>query len=77
MRLTVDDLNKIIRLTGAEDSSGLRNALTNHLISIYERGYDQALKDREYVEREIADNKCPYTFAHTKHWCRYDGCRDS
>jgi hypothetical protein len=21
--------------------------------------------------------RCPYTFAHTRHWCGYDGCRES
>lgn len=20
---------------------------------------------------------CPYTFSHTKHWCGYEGCRES
>lgn len=23
------------------------------------------------------ETQCPYTFAHTRHWCGYDGCRES
>lgn len=23
------------------------------------------------------ENHCPFSFAHTRHWCGYDGCRDS
>lgn len=32
------------------------------------------LREQEGVEPE---RECPYTgFAHTKHWCGYDGCRE-
>lgn len=23
------------------------------------------------------DHRCPYTHAHTRHWCGYERCRDS
>lgn len=23
------------------------------------------------------ETQCPYTFAHTRHWCGHDQCRDS
>lgn len=23
------------------------------------------------------EERCPYTFAHTRHWCGNEGCRDS
>lgn len=36
------------------------------------------------IRKKIADRvangepaKCPYTHAHTKHWCGYEGCRES
>lgn len=25
---------------------------------------------------KFVENPCPYTFAHTKTWCGYDGCRE-
>lgn len=31
----------------------------------------------EPVTRSALAPVCPYTHAHTKHWCGYDGCRDS
>jgi hypothetical protein len=27
--------------------------------------------------RAPEDNPCPYTHSHTRHWCGYDGCRES
>ena len=45
-----------------------------------------ALLDRiESLEAEVErlraetgdDRECLYTFAHTRHWCGYSGCRDS
>lgn len=26
---------------------------------------------------DLKPNPCPYTFAHTRHWCGYEGCRDA
>jgi hypothetical protein len=26
---------------------------------------------------EAAEPKCPFEFAHTRHWCGYEGCRDA
>ena len=32
----------------------------------------------ERAERVLATgDPCPYTFAHTRHWCGYKTCRDS
>lgn len=50
--------------------------LARILARIYDRGYKQALKDREAVERGYSGGTCPYTFAHTRHWCGYAGCRE-
>lgn len=40
-------LDRIIRYTGAEDSSGLRTALTNVLHDIWRQGYDDGYRDAE------------------------------
>lgn len=29
------------------------------------------------IRAELANEQCPYTFAHTRHWCGHAGCRDS
>lgn len=80
MKITAADLDKIVRLTGAEDSSGLRMALANHLIGIYDRGYAEAVEDQERREANshLPYAQCPYTtMSHTKEWCGYEGCRES
>lgn len=80
MKIEQPDLEKIIRLTGAEDSSGLRMALAHHLIDIYDRGYAEAVADQERREENshLPYAQCPYTtMSHTKHWCGYEGCRES
>jgi ribosome modulation factor len=48
-------------------------ALASHLIDIYDRGYNAGHQDA--LGRP--HNACPFDFAHTRHWCGYDGCRDS
>ena len=53
MKITVEPLDKIIRLTGAEDSSGLRMALTHLLVSVWDQGYNEGFSDaKEMVKRE-------------------------
>lgn len=47
MAVDIVDIEKIIRLTGAEDSSGLRMALGRVLVSTYHMGYDRACVDLE------------------------------
>lgn len=77
MKITAEDLDKIIRLTGTEDSSGLRMALANHMISIWDRGYENGQNDAMDQLRFNA-GECPYTtMAHTREWCGYAGCRES
>lgn len=83
MKITAEELDKIIRLTGAEDSSGLRTALAYRLVSIWDQGYNEGFSDaREMVEREERNSilpyaECPYTHSHTKEWCGYERCRES
>lgn len=32
----------------------------------------------ERLAEELANvPKCPYTHAHTRHWCGYEGCREN
>lgn len=31
----------------------------------------------DLIRVEPRTEECPYTFAHTKHWCGKDGCRDA
>lgn len=45
MKINVEDLDKIIRLSGCEDSSGLRMALAHTLIEIWDRGYEHGQND--------------------------------
>jgi len=30
-----------------------------------------------YLLAKINGPECPFTFAHTRHWCGYPGCRES
>lgn len=77
MKLTVDDLEKVIRLTGAEDSSGLRMALAHVLIGFWDRGYEHGQNDA-MDQLRFDKGECPYTtMAHTREWCGYAGCRES
>src|SRR6267142_1303879 len=46
MKIEVEDLDKIISVTGAEDSSGLRMVLARYLINIYDCGMDEGLMNR-------------------------------
>lgn len=82
MKITAEDLqalyneiNKTMTQPGQHEVRDMR--VTNLLIDIYDRGYEQALKDREYTERDMFGGDCPYSFAHTRHWCGYDTCRES
>jgi hypothetical protein len=76
MEATQEDLDKIIRLTGAEDSSGLRMALAYALISIWDKGYNEGYSDAmDFVKPEKP--KCPFTHSHTREWCGYPDCRES
>lgn len=76
MKATQEDLEKIMRLTGAEDSSGLRMALAYALISIWDKGYNEGYSDAvEFVKPEKP--KCPFTHSHTREWCGYPDCRES
>lgn len=77
MKITVDPLDKIIRLTGAEDSSGLRMALAYELVKIWDQGYNEGFSDAVNTPQPDSENKCPYTHSHTKEWCGYDNCRKS
>ena len=81
-KLTAEDLEKIIHLTGAEDSSGLRMALANVLLDLWDQGYSDGFKDATSMHEAMTKaaekpNPCPFDFAHTRHWCGYDGCRES
>lgn len=76
MKLTVDDLEKVLRLTGAEDSSGLRMALAKQLSSIWDQGYTQGQNDA-MDQVTFAAGNCPYTQSHTRDWCGSAGCRES
>lgn len=39
-------------------------------------GYESAVG---VIKREVGipEESCPYTHAHTRHWCGYDTCRES
>ena len=76
MKVTQEDLEKIIRLTGTEDSSGLRMALAHVLIEVWDRGYGMGHDDATDLVR-YDTGKCPYTHSHTREWCGYAGCRES
>lgn len=77
MKIKAEDLDKVIRLTGAEDSSGLRMALAFLLISIWDRGYTEGQNDA-MDRKSFNTGECPYTtMAHTKEWCGYASCRES
>lgn len=76
MKITAKDLDKIIRLTGVEDSSGLRMALAHNLISIWDSGYTSGQNDA-MDQLTYRTGKCPYTHGHTREWCGYAGCRES
>lgn len=75
-KIVAEDLEKIIRLTGAEDSSGLRMALANGLLDIWDQAYAEGFQDAQGMVK-AEKNDCPYTHSHTKEWCGYDGCRES
>lgn len=34
------------------------------------------LKEHEEEMAKTTEPECPYTHAHTRHWCGYDTCRD-
>jgi hypothetical protein len=76
MKIVAEDLDKVIRLTGAEDSSGLRMALAHVLVSMWDKGYTDGWADaKDSVAAET--KKCPYTQSHTRDWCGYSECRES
>ena len=79
--IMAEDLEKVIRLTGAEDSSGLRMALANALLDLWDRGYSDGFTDAtgmyEAMTKKEEPNPCPYTHSHTRHRCGYNGCRES
>ncbi len=51
MKITPEDMNKLIRLVpGDHDSSGLRMAMLPVLIAIYERGFKEGQQDTEVRE---------------------------
>ena len=83
MKITAEELDKIIRLTGAEDSSGLRMALAYRLVSIWDQGYNEGFSDAKEAAKQEEENSilpyadCPYTHAHTREWCGYAKCRES
>lgn len=48
-----EDVNavvRIIRLTGAEDSSGLQRAIAKILVKVYDQGYEEGWRDAEVRE---------------------------
>ncbi len=54
------------RLTHAgEDREAVRQVLRE--------GLDGEMRTVEEIERKT----CPFDFAHTRHWCGYDSCRES
>jgi hypothetical protein len=75
MKINVEDLDAIIRLTGVEDSFGLRMALAHNLFGIWDRGYEQGQSD-SMSRVSYALGNCPYTHSHTREWCGYAGCRE-
>lgn len=52
-------------------------ALALILVRIYDRGYEQGHDDSSDRTLFDAPGECPYTHAHTRHWCGYSTCRDS
>jgi hypothetical protein len=76
MKIVAEDLDKVIRLTGTEDSSGLREALAYVLVRVWDRGYNDGWTDAK-DDVESVSVKCPYTQSHTRDWCGYSECRES
>ncbi len=80
MKITPEDMQAIrdvwfdpewpFKARGLEERD---TALALILVSIYDRGYEAG--HQAAIGRDV--NACPYTFAHTRHWCGYDTCRDS
>lgn len=80
MKITPQDMDDVRAVLGELPTRGSHQnsrdlALALIMVRIYDCGYEQALKDREYVEREQFNNKCPYTQAHTHDWCGYEECK--
>lgn len=36
----------------------------------------QEIRDEE-MDAKVKVNGCPFDFAHTKHWCGYENCRQA
>lgn len=82
MKITPEDMQAIrdvwfdpevpFRIRVEEESD---TALALILVGIWDRGYQQALSDRDDV---YMHEPCPYeTLPHTREWCGYAGCRES
>ncbi len=52
--------------------NGARKAVVT---ALWEDGYETHVFSAEYIHEQCAP--CPYTHAHTRHWCGYATCRDS
>lgn len=56
----------------------LEDIITKH---VFNKGYEltdkewSTVKDLILYVRDLP--KCPYTHAHTRHWCGYEGCREA
>jgi len=49
-----------------------------------ERAYAAKARAEEWLNstaearrKELLEDPCPYTFAHTRHWCGHPRCRDA
>jgi ribosome modulation factor len=87
MKITPEDMQTVRNLFHtchpriclcAPEGRKLRDmALLSLLCDIYDRGYDRGQDDAIDGERLASRGECPFTHAHTRHWCGYAGCRDS
>lgn len=81
MKITPEDMHALYNTINAFMSKpaefeqrDIRVALL--LTDIYDRGYEAGQSDA--MDKETYQTgTCPYTHAHTKHWCGYAGCRES
>lgn len=70
------------RLVDAEDQIAIWGPKIDELRALHEAGVDNWSGYDYAMEALNADEgpqlpTCPYTHAHTRHWCGYNTCRES
>lgn len=75
---------RVITLTGPWEDGPTDGALVQQKTAEKNREAEKArreehvlLEAQAILARRATEDPCPYTFAHTRHWCGHQQCRES